>query len=82
MRIICYIIAFVVSYLIAWVTSYYMLMLSNGDRGYLDQCFEWLVQAWTRGGLEMIAFVMFFSFVFFIPLACLSFLLVRRLFRS
>lgn len=82
MRICCHIIGIVFSYPVAWVASYYLLMLSNGDRGSLTQCFDWLVQAWTRGGLEMIAFVWFFSFVLFIPLVCLSFFLVRRLFRS
>ena len=68
----------IVAYFAAWTAAYAGAFLSRGDDLNFTYFFEYLHLAWTFRGLELPAFIWFFSIIIFLPLAGLMLFLLRK----
>jgi hypothetical protein len=65
-------------YFAAWTASYAFMFISPGDGLDFSHFFEYFRLAWTFRGGELPSFIWLFSVIAFLPLAVLSFFLLRR----
>jgi hypothetical protein len=73
-----YVISLPAVYLAAWTVAYAGMLLSRGDGLDFRYYFAYLGWAWTFRGGELPTYIFYFSLLLFLPLAVVSFIVLRR----